>query len=189
MAPAAPHRRGGRRPDQLRGRAYLDLLLNRDSRPAACGDGGIEQDSTQASPGHPGTDPFSGTGTVTGWIPAGSAGFAANVNLTVPLTTALGLADRPGEITGFGPVDPWMARDLVRAAAASPKTTWCVTVTDQQGHATGHGCARPAPKTRSKHRSHSKRDGPGFSFTPASRDGRPAAAGPGSCGSPATALT
>ena len=63
----------------------------------------------------------------------------------------LELADRPGEIPGLGPVDPWLARDLARAAAANPTTTWCLTVTDQQGHAIGHGCARPAPKNHENH--------------------------------------
>ena len=72
-------------------------------------------------------------------------GFAGRVNLTVPLATALGLADRPGEAAGIGPVDPWLARDLAAAAARNPKTTWCLTVTDQHGHPIGHGCARPAP--------------------------------------------
>ena len=57
----------------------------------------------------------------------------------------LGLADRPGEIAGIGPIDPVLARDLAEAAARSPRTAWCVTVTDQDGHAIGHGCARPAP--------------------------------------------
>jgi len=28
------------------------------------------------------------------------------VDLTIPLTTLLGLADRPGEIPGIGPIDP-----------------------------------------------------------------------------------
>ena len=51
--------------------------------------------------------------------------------------------------------DPWLARDLAAAAARNPTTTWCVTVTDEQGHAVGHGCARPEPK------SHRKRAGPG----------------------------
>jgi hypothetical protein len=58
----------------------------------------------------------------------------------------MGLADRPGEISGLGPVDPALARDLAHAAAQNPKTTYCVTVTDEQGHAIGHGCARPEPK-------------------------------------------
>ena len=55
------------------------------------------------------------------------------------------LADRPGEIPGIGPIDPALARDLARAAAGHPRTTWCVTVTDADGHAIGHGCARPEP--------------------------------------------
>jgi hypothetical protein len=98
------------------------------------------------------------------------SGFAGRVTLTVPLGTITGLADRPGELAGLGPIDPWLARDLAAAAAQNPKSTWCVTVTDEHGHAVGHGCARPAPK------SHSKRAGPGppgFTFTPASRDGPP----------------
>ena len=37
--------------------------------------------------------------------------------------------------------DPGLARDLVGAAARNPRSTWCVTVTDSQGHAIGHGCA------------------------------------------------
>ena len=85
----------------------------------------------------------------------GAGGFAGRVTLTVPLGTAAGLTDRPGELGGHGPVDPWLARDLVNAAAENPKTTWCVTVTDQHGHAVGHGCARPEPKSRRK------RAGPG----------------------------
>ena len=72
---------------------------------------------------------------------------------------------QPREKGGIGPVDPWLARDLARAAAQNPATTWCVTVTDQHGHAVGHGCARPGPK------SHQARDGPGFSFTPTGEDG------------------
>ena len=125
----------------LRARAFLDLLLGKDSRP------GVSQ---------PGATP---------------TGFAGRVTLTVPLATVTGLADRPGELAGIGPADPWLARDLAAAAARNPKTTWCVTVTDQHGHAVGHGCARPEP------RSHRKRAGPGppgetgFTFTPASRDG------------------
>ena len=48
-----------------------------------------------------------------------------------------------------------------------------MTVTDEHGHAIGHGCARPEP------RRHRKRAGPGppggteFTFTQASRDGPP----------------
>src|SRR5690348_3240744 len=143
--------------DELRARAFLDLVLGKDSRPRAPGAAG-----TTGRDGAPGAGPAPDTG------PAG--GFAGRVTLTVPLGTAAGRADRPGELGGHGPVDPWLARDLAGAAARNPATTWCVTVTDEHGHAVGHGCARPAP------RSHAKRAGPGppgFSFTPASRDGPP----------------
>jgi Domain of unknown function (DUF222) len=139
--------------DQLRARAFLDLLLGKDSRPC--------QDAAQATGAQPSPPRPS------------RSGFAGRVTLTVPLATLLDLADRPGEIPGIGPVDPWLARDLADAAAHNPTTTWCVTVTDEHGHATGHSCARPEPS------SHRKRAGPGppgqtaFTFTPANRDGPP----------------
>jgi hypothetical protein len=131
--------------DEIRARAYLDLLSGKDSRP----------DQDQSGPPAP-----------------APAGFAGRVSLTVPLATLTGLAGRPGELSGLGPVDPWLARDLARAAAQNPTTTWCVTVTDGKGHAVAHGCARPEP------RSHRPRAGPGppaggFSFTPVSRDSPP----------------
>jgi hypothetical protein len=142
--------------DELRSRAYLDLLLGKDSRPRV-------SRASAANPS-PGSGPVDGA----------AGGFAGQVTLTVPLGTVAGLADRPGELAGHGPVDPWLARDLAAAAARNPTTTWCVTVTDEHGHAVGHGCARPEPK------SHRKRAGPGpppgsagFCFTPASRDGPP----------------
>ena len=149
--------------DELRARAYLDLLLGQDSRPrpqATAGRGG-------PGPAGPDGPPPPPAGPGGGAVPAG---FAGRVTLTVPLATLTGLAGRPGDLAGLGPVDPWLARDLAAAAARNPATTWCVTVTDEQGHATGHGCARPVPK------GHRERAGPGpggagFSFTPARRDG------------------
>jgi hypothetical protein len=146
--------------DELRARAYLDLLLAKDSRPrreTTAGGGGPE-------PAGPGGPPPAGPGCA---VPAG---FAGKVTLTVPVATLTDLAGRPGELAGLGPVDPWLARDLATAAARNPETTWCVTVTDEHGHAVGHGCARPEPK------SPGTRAGPGppgFSFIPASRDGPP----------------
>ena len=137
--------------DALRARAYLDLLLGLDSRPRQDGAGSAAPPAGGAPPG----------------------GFAGRATLTVPLITLTNLADRPGEIPGIGPIDPWLARDLANAAAANPKSTWCVTVTDEHGHAVGHGCARPAPKSRRKRAGPGNRDGPSFTFTPASRDGPP----------------
>ena len=161
--------------DVLRARAFLDLLLGKDSRPRRDASGGA--DGTGPGPGGPasgGSGPAGPDSPPPSPGPAhGAAGFAGRVTLTVPLATVTGLADRPGELGGLGPVDPWLARDLARAAARNPKTTWCVTVTDEHGHATGHGCARPEPK------GHRQRAGPGppgetgFKFTPASRDGPP----------------
>jgi hypothetical protein len=165
--------------DELRARAYLDLLLGKDSRPRQDTGGGNDAEPGEApggpGPGDPGGPPPS-AGPAGGAV---AAGFAARGTLTVPLATLTGLADRPGELAGLGPVDPWLARDLAAAAAANPASTWCVTVTDEHGHAIGHGCARPEPKS---HRKRSEtgpqggtgnRDGPGFSFTPANRDGPP----------------
>jgi hypothetical protein len=150
--------------DELRARAYLDLLLGQDSRPRA------------------------GDGTAQGGVVP--AGFAVRGTLTVPLVTLAGLADRPGELGGIGPLDPWLARDLAGAAARHPRTTWCATVTDEHGHAVAHGCGQPAPKGREKRGkpgtpgrpagpgrpggAGGTRDGPaGFSFTPTGRDGPP----------------
>ena len=130
--------------DVLRARAFLDLLLGKDSRPRQDAGGG--EDGTGPGPGGPG--PAGPDASPPSAGPAhGAAGFAGRVTLTVPLATVTGLADRPGELAGIGPVDPWLARDLAAAAARNPKTTWCVTVTDQDGHAIGHGCARPEPKS------------------------------------------
>jgi hypothetical protein len=190
--------------DVLRARAYLDLLLGKDSRPAVApaadqdsedrepasstGDGphddgphddsgphdeggawpsepgGDAGDPGDYEPGEPGDgEPGSdvddpGDRGFQAPHPAGPhvpptagvlpAGFAGHINLTTPLAALLGLAERPGELSGLGPVDPALARDLAGAAARNPKTTWCLTVTDEHGHAIGHGCARPAPRSR-----------------------------------------
>jgi len=148
--------------DELRARAYLDLLLGIDSR-LRPGPG----DPSPASPGFPGASPATS-------LPPG---FAGTVNLITPLATLLGLADRPGEIPGIGPIDPWLARDLAHAAAQNPRSTWCITVTDSQGHAIGHGCARPEPRSHHKQRAKPGKPGPpgghdppgpdhpGFAFT------------------------
>jgi hypothetical protein len=138
--------------------ALMGRELGQDSRPQR-GDGPAQQD---VAPG----------------------GVAVRGTLTVPLVTLAGLADRPGQMSGTGPLDPWLARDLAHAAAASPRTTWCVTVTDEHGHAVGHGCGRPEPRKCGKREkpgtAGGARDGPadGFSLTPeAGRDGPPAGSG------------
>jgi hypothetical protein len=138
-------------------------------RPGAGEDRAGERDSDDGGSPDGGTsDDRAGPGCHS---PGGSApslaALAARVNLTVPLATLLGLADRPGAGHGLGPLDPALARDLAAAAAASPHSQWCVTVTDPSGIAIGHGCARPA-RTRGKAPPPGSRDGP-WAFTP--RDG------------------
>ena len=48
-----------------------------------------------------------------------------------------------------------------------------MTVTDQHGHAVGHGCARPEPRSHRQRAGPGPPDGAGFAFTPARRDGPP----------------
>ena len=152
--------------DALRARAYLDILLGMDSRPPGHKPDGSQAQTPAPAPGlGPESAPGPG-GPLAGVIPPG---FAGHVNLTVPAATLTGRADRPGELSGIGPIDPDLARDLAAAAARNPRSTWCVTVTDQDGHAVGHGCARPAARR--------KPDGPDppggaqFALTPIGHDG------------------
>jgi hypothetical protein len=171
--------------DELRARAYLDLLLGKDSRPVAPGEDGRNADGGNGGTAGPGggpggSDPAGPRSSGSGGPGAGvvPAGFAVRGTLTVPLVTLAGLADRPGELGGIGPIDPWLARDLADAAARNPRTTWCTAVTDELGHAVAHGCARPAPKGREKRKKPGApgrvRDGPaGFSFTAESGKGPP----------------
>ncbi|HJY62492.1 MAG TPA: HNH endonuclease signature motif containing protein, partial [Streptosporangiaceae bacterium] len=149
--------------DALRARAFLDIMLGMDSRPI-----GSHTDGTSPAPATgTGLGPASG-GPLAGMIPPG---FAGHVTLTIPEATVTGRADRPGDLSGIGPVDPDLARDLAAAAARNPRSTWCVTVTDKDGHAVGHGCARPAK--RRKPDGSDPPGGPGFTFTPADQPGPP----------------
>jgi hypothetical protein len=80
--------------------------------------------------------------------PTAGLAFQRPADLIVPLLTMLGLAERPGEIHGFGLLDPGLARELAADAAANPRTEMCVTVTSPEGYAIGHGCARPDRRPR-----------------------------------------
>ncbi len=159
--------------DELRARAYLDALLGRDSTPRGPTPPGEPVPSGE--PPSPGEPPPSGGSPPPGEPPApgesrsaldtspprpsppalpsesspGSSGgrLAARVNLTVPLTTLLGLASEPAEVAGFGPVDPALARQIGTWAGLHPATRWFLTVTDDRGQAIGHGAMpgrRPA---------------------------------------------
>jgi Domain of unknown function (DUF222) len=70
-------------------------------------------------------------------------------DLLFPLATLLGGAERPGEGHGLGTLDPALCRALAATAAVSPHTALCVTVTDADGIAIGHGCATSSRLARS----------------------------------------
>jgi hypothetical protein len=196
--------------DQLRVRAFLGAINGTDSRPApgttpaadAAGSAGQTGTGKDGAAGKDGADEAgdgdnggAGPGGNGGSGPGGSgngdsgsgnggsgrgAGLAAATMLTIPLVTLLGLAERPGDAQGLGVLDPALARQLAAAAARDPRSRCCVTVTDDHGHAIGHGCARPAKDKRKPGRGtagtrdgpaspgfHGSRDGPGLTFTPA----------------------
>jgi hypothetical protein len=106
--------------EELKVRATLDLLQERDSRSA---------------PGEPS---------------AGDAGPAvgANITITVPHTALGGDFGPPGEVAGFGITDHADTRDLIAAAAGHPATRWCVTVLNPDGTAAAHGCAAGSRRGR-----------------------------------------
>jgi Domain of unknown function (DUF222) len=125
-----------------------------------CGGAGRDEDAPGDSerrgddqgPDGSGLDPGDGTGPGGDGGPAGPGGARgpggtgrqpAFPEVTVPLATLQGRAERPGDNRLLGPLDPAMARDLAAAAALSPYARWEVTVADDQGYAVGHGIARP----------------------------------------------
>jgi hypothetical protein len=153
---------------ELRARAYLDLLQERDIRttPPSPGpdthpgdtrdtgdSGGLDdagdpgESDGPGGNGGPGRGPRngpSGTGGPGAGRPAGngSPSLAAQVTLTIPWGTWQGTSDTPGEAGGFGLLDPETARDLAAAAARHADTRWCYTVLHPDGTAAAHACAR-----------------------------------------------
>ena len=116
--------------DQLRVLAFLDSINGTDAR----------QRYPKANP----ADAETGDGPAPGpGEPGSGSPVAANTNLTIPLLTVLGMIEHPGEAHGLGTLDPDLARQFAASAARHPGSRWCVTVTDQDGHAIGHGCAKP----------------------------------------------
>src|SRR5579862_9308868 len=149
---------------ELRIRAYLDLLQERDSRQAPAdpartgtvagqdGSGGPQDADGGAGPGGNG-GPGSGPGQrgPAGTGPPGPTrqarpdqgpSVAALINLTVPLDTVTGQSTTPGEAAGYGPLDPDDLRALLAAASRHPDTRWCVTALHPDGTAAAYGCAR-----------------------------------------------
>jgi hypothetical protein len=145
------------RMDQLRVTAYLDLI-NGVTADARIAHGHLSTGAPDPGAPDPGdTEPPSGPGPG-GGAPSGSGagghdnqsapnpsrgrpeGRPVLADLVFPLATLLGLAERPGEGHGLGVLDPALCRDLAELAVASPHSRVCVTVTDPDGVAIGHGC-------------------------------------------------
>jgi hypothetical protein len=156
---------------ELRVRAYLDLLQERDSRdqlappvPTATGGPGPGPASPGSGPGPDGPDgnggpdatgesgpdePSDGGGPGGGGPgpaprpdPATGPSLAALVTITIPLATYQGRSETPGEADGFGVLDGDEARDNATAAARHPRTRWCVTTLNPDGTAAAHACLR-----------------------------------------------
>jgi hypothetical protein len=143
--------------DLLRARAYLALLLGLDTstppadllpaaaRPAGPGRDDAPSTKTNSTP----SDHTDAATDLQQHLPAGPAcsggglpPLAGSVNLTIPLTTLLGMSQSPGEAAGYGPLDPGTARALACATAGHRASRWHIIVTGPGGRALAHGSAR-----------------------------------------------
>ena len=147
--------------DEIRARAYLDLLLNKDSRPGV-------SPATGGQPGTPGTAP---------------AGFASRVTLTVPLATVAGLADRPGELGGPGPGRPLAGPRPRRRRRAQPQDH---VVPDRHRPARPRHRPRLRPPRTQEPQANAPAPArrPGSPSPPPAGTARPSGTAPGGCAPP-----
>jgi hypothetical protein len=147
---------------ELRVRAYLDLLQERDTRRDPQHDGDTTDGKDSSGPdgdgqggsgpdgdGQGGSGPGGG-GHTRQAAPDTGPSLAALINITVPWSAATGQSGSPADVAGLGLVHAADARDLLAAAARDPRTRWCVTALHPDGTATAHGCAagrHPPPGT------------------------------------------
>ena len=167
-----------RRPPVPRLPARAPVLAQRspDGPDGPDGPGGASASGPAAGPSRPGkATARAGTGPPP----------AAAINLTIPLTTLLGLTSHPGEAAAFGPIDAALARTMAAHAAGNPATTWCITVTDEHGHPTAHGCAKPGRHGKPRHTKNPSGPPPRGHTSPADADGAP----PGETTTPASTKT
>ena len=71
----------------------------------------------------------------TGAVPKGRKGRRTRVQVTVALSTLLGLDQQPAELAGYGPIPATVARTL----AGDPASTWHRLVHDDLGHLIDYG--------------------------------------------------
>jgi hypothetical protein len=141
--------------DRLRADAFLDLLIGDG---AAAGQP-ITHDPFCAHADHDHADtatpplpdpwlqraaagnlpPTAGGAPPGGTLPAPRQGA---VEIQVPLTTLLDLADNPGELAGFGPVVADIARQVT---AQQQDATWRFSITNTLGEVIHHGTTRRRP--------------------------------------------
>jgi hypothetical protein len=162
--------------DQLRARVYTALLLGQpvesleppggeppDSEgpvregPASEGPGREpqrEERKAQRGDCRGAASPAASPGPMAG--PGGPV-LVGSVNLTLPLKTWLGATEEPGDVGGFGPIPADDARALVNLITSQPRARWCLTLTDRDGRAIGHGCARAGPERRRSSRGEAER--------------------------------
>ncbi len=142
--------------EELKVRATLDLLQERDSRqtPGGSAASGSGKDGDGSGPDldtpggpDPGDSGSGGSGGPGAGGPGdGSSGrggpsIGAQVTITVPATALGGDTGPAGEVDGFGILDHADTRDLIAAAARNPATRWCLTVLNPDGTAAAHACA------------------------------------------------
>jgi hypothetical protein len=124
--------------DQLRAAVFVALLNGRDLE-TLLPPGADRTDAERTTPPAPAPAPGGGGS-------GGLASMTGSINLTLPLAAWLGTSDTPGEVAGLGPVDADTCRDLASRVAAGQATKWCVTLTDADGRAAAHACARAGPR-------------------------------------------
>jgi hypothetical protein len=134
-------------------------------------DGRDAEDGPEDGGGEPGNGGDGGLGDG----PAGNGaddGLPANLDMTIPMLSLLGLAQRPGEAHGLGVLDPGLARRLAAEAAKNPRSSFGIIVTDPEGRAIGYAKATRArrpkkgrPARLRQDRAGGTRDGTTVTFT------------------------
>ena len=124
---------------RLTGQPLGTLLPQPAAGPAGC------SGPDPAAPGSPSHWPAGPAGPGSPGSVGSPDGLTGTVNLVLPATTWLGLADSPGDIAGTGAADAGTCRDLATALSARGDSRWCLTLTERDGRAVAHGCARAGP--------------------------------------------
>ena len=124
--------------DQLRAKAFTARLTGQPLETLLYPSPGTGAGASP-SPGS-GASASPSSGATPGW-----PGAFSRVNLVMPAAAWLGRSDAPGEIGGLGAAEAGTCRDLADGLARQPSAQWCVTLTDRNGRAVSHGCARAGP--------------------------------------------